>query len=156
MNTMESNNNNDTILEGINLINDYSLAMAAGDHKLMATMHSSDYELDFVQRDAFQGGRLSAEEAHQFWSSWFAGFSEMDYEVVRTIAGEDVIVTQWIFTGTNDGKISPPVFDDLIDPTGRTICFRGVSIYDIQEGKIQRETTYMDLGTVLVELGVML
>jgi hypothetical protein len=32
--------------------------------------------------------------------------------------------------------------------------FRGVSVYDIDEGLIQLETTYMDLATVMVELGV--
>ncbi len=32
--------------------------------------------------------------------------------------------------------------------------FRGVSIYDIGDGLIQRETSYMDLATIMVELGV--
>jgi hypothetical protein len=32
--------------------------------------------------------------------------------------------------------------------------FRGVSIYDISAGLIQRETAYMDLATIMVELEV--
>ena len=78
----------------------------------------------------------------------------MDYEVTRTIAADDVVVTQWIFTGTHTEQLGPPIFDPPVAPTSRTVMFRGVSIYDIEEGLIQRETSYMDLATIMVELGV--
>ena len=38
-------------------------------------------------------------------------------------------------------------------PTGREVRLRGVSIYDIIRGLIQRETIYIDNATLLVELG---
>ena len=41
-------------------------------------------------------------------------------------------------------------------PTGKTIRIRGVSVYDLDGGLIQRETLYLDLATLLVELGVTL
>jgi hypothetical protein len=80
----------------------------------------------------------------------------MDYEVTRTIAAETVVVTQWTFTAANTGPLGPPAFESPREPTGRTIRLRGVSIYDVSEGLIQRETTYMDLATLMVELGVTL
>jgi steroid delta-isomerase-like uncharacterized protein len=78
----------------------------------------------------------------------------MDYEVTRTIAAETVVVTQWTFTGTHTQPLGAPVFDPPVEPSGRTICLRGVAIYDIQDGAIQRETAYIDLATLMVELGV--
>jgi len=53
-----------------------------------------------------------------------AGFSKMDYEVTRTIAAEEVVVTQWVFTGTHTGPLEPTVFGRRVEPTGRTIQFR--------------------------------
>jgi steroid delta-isomerase-like uncharacterized protein len=78
----------------------------------------------------------------------------MDYEVKRTIASEKVVVTEWIFTGIHSGILAPPVFEEQIPPTGKTIQFRGITVYDVDEGLIQRETIYMDLATLFVELGI--
>ena len=132
----------------------YSAALAAGDSKRMDGLCAEDFVLDQVQRDAFQQGVLSRDEARQFWPSWFAAFPEMDFEVQRTIAAEEVVVTQWSFTGTNSGPLGAQVFGSQMEPTGKTICFRGVSVYDVADGLIQRETLYLDLATLLVELGV--
>jgi steroid delta-isomerase-like uncharacterized protein len=138
----------------LNVASQYSAAMAAQDSDTMHSLHSSDFVLDFIHGDAFESDPISSEQTGQFWPAWFAGFPEMDYEVTRTIAGETVIVTQWIFTGTHGGTLGNPVFENPIEPTGRTIRFRGVSIYDIHDGRILRETTYMDLATLMVELGM--
>ena len=65
-----------------------------------------------------------------------------------------MLPTQWTFTGTNSEPLGPPVFEQAFAPAGRTVMFRGVSIYDISDGHILRETSYMDLATIMVELGV--
>ena len=43
-----------------------------------------------------------------------------------------------------------------MDATGKTIRLRGVSVFDLHQGLIQRETLYLDLATLFVELGVTL
>ena len=129
-------------------------ALAARDSEQMDALRSPDFVLDYVYADAFERSPLSAEETKEFWPAWFAGFPEMDLEVTRTVAAETVVVTQWTFAGTNTGPLEPPAFGKRLEPTGRTIQFRGVSIYDISEGLIQRETLYMDFATLWVELGV--
>jgi len=138
----------------LEITSQYVAALAAADTDRMDALRSPDYVLDFVYGDASESSPLSLEETKQFWPSWLAGFPEMDYEVTRTIAAKDVVVTQWTFTGTHSNPLGPPIFDQLLEPTGRTVMFRGVSVYDIDEGLIQLETTYMDLATVMVELGV--
>ncbi len=127
--------------------------MAAQDLDAMRSLHAQDYVVDWVYGDAFESPPVPAEESAEFFPAWFIGFDEMDYEVKRTIAAETVVVTEWLFTGTHTGPLGPPVFEERLDPTGRTIQFRGVTVYDVHGGLIQRETIYMDLATLLVELG---
>ena len=141
-------------LSALEIVSEYVAALAAADIERMKILHAPNYVLDWVYADAFEDPLSTAEESIKFWPSWFAGFPEMDFEVTRTIAGENVIVTQWIFTGTNSGTLGPPVFEEARAPTGRTIQFRGVSIYDVHNRLIQRETTYIDLATLIVELGI--
>lgn len=136
------------------VVAEYAAALAAGDNRRMNTLRAPNFILDWVHGDAFEDGPLSAEDTSRFWPSWFAGFPEMDYEITRTIAAETVVVVQWIFTGTHTATLGPPIFENPLPPTGRTIRFRGISVYDVQGGQIQRETTYMDLATLMVELGV--
>jgi steroid delta-isomerase-like uncharacterized protein len=149
----ETTNDN---LASLTTVTGYVEALAAGDGAGMDAYRASDYVLDLVQRDAFEQSALSHEETNAFWPAWFASFPEMDYEVTRTIAAETVVVTEWVFLGTNSGPLTVPVFGRDMDPTGRTIRLRGVSIYDLQDGLIRRETLYLDLATLLVELGVTL
>ena len=143
-------------MNSLDIIAEYSAALAAGDTERMNALRAPEFELDFVYGDADASGPLTSEETKQFWPSWLTGFPEKDYEVIRTIAAQDVVVTQWVFTGTHGEALGPPIFDEPVPPTGRTIMFRGVSIYDLTDDLIQRETTYFDLATVLVELGVQL
>ena len=128
-------------------------AMAAQDFATMRSLHAADYVVDWVYGDAFEDPPVPAEESAGFFPVWLGAFDEADYEVTRTIAAEDVVVTEWVFTGTHTGPLGPPVFEEKLDPTGRTIQFRGVTIYDVSGGLIRRETIYMDLATLLVELG---
>ena len=138
----------------LDAISDYTSAMAESDVASMEALRAEEFVLDFVHNDASADPPLSAEATQNFWPAWFAAFPENDFHVTRTIAAEDVVVTQWTFIGTHTETLGAPVFDDPIAATGRTVRFRGVSVYDVVGGLIQRETLYIDLATVMVELGV--
>ena len=128
-------------------------AMAVRDTDTMESLHAEDYVVDWVYGDAFADSPVSAEESAAFWSAWFIGFDDVDYELKRTIAADEVVVTEWVFTGTHSGPLGPPIFETQLEPTGRTIQFRGVTLYDVRWGRIVRETIYLDLATLFVELG---
>ena len=145
-----------TVDDSLALIAAYSAAIADSDSASANALHTEDYVLDLVHRDAFGSLPISDSRTEAFWPSWFASFPELDYQVTRTIASEAVVVTQWVFRGTNTGPLTAPIFESSMEATGRTIQFRGCSIYDIVQGLIQKETMYIDLGSVLVELGVMI
>lgn len=141
-------------LPSLELIANYTSALCERDNATMQTLRSPDFMLDWVHSDAFANKPLSKKETSQFWPAWFLAFSEMDYEVTRTIAAENVVVTQWTFTGTQENPLGAPVFDPPLESTGKTIRLRGVSVFDIESGLIQKETMYIDLATLWVELGV--
>ena len=135
-------------------IEKYIAALKTADTLTMEAMRTPDFILDWVHADAFQDKPLTVQETNLFWPAWFKGFSEMDYEANRTIASEKVVVVQWTFTGTHDGFLGNPIFDPPLAPTGRTIRLRGISVFDLQDQLLQRETMYIDLATLWVELGV--
>jgi steroid delta-isomerase-like uncharacterized protein len=145
---------NGSSLPSLDLITKYVTALRECDNTAMQGLRSPGFMLDWVHNDAFANQPLTQEETNQFWPAWFAAFPEMDYEVTRTIAAENVVVTQWIFTGTHTHPLGTPVFDPPQEPTGKTIRIRGVSVFDIGAGLIQKETMYIDLATLWVELGV--
>lgn len=136
------------------VVADYIEALTQRDTTQMDTLRAPDFVLDFVHADAFEDRPLTDEQTRQFWPAWFVGFPEMDFKVTRAIAASEVVVVQWTFTGTHTGSLGPPIFECPREATGRTVQFRGVSVYDVQDGLIQRETAYMDLATLFVELAV--
>ncbi len=131
----------------------YTTALANGDVDAMDAMRAKDFVQDFVHRDAAGHDPASAEDVQAFRPAWLGAFQEFDYEVTRTIAAQEVVVAEWVFTGTHTGTIAPPIFDETLKSTGRTIRIRGVSVYDIRGELIQAETVYLDMATLMVELG---
>jgi steroid delta-isomerase-like uncharacterized protein len=140
----------------LDVITEYTAALMAKDSQRMGALHAPDFVLDWVYADAFETPPSSAQETSAFWPAFFAGFPEMDYQITRTVAAQEVVIVQWVFRGTHSGPLGPPVFETIRPPTGRTIRLRGISVYDVRENLIQRETTYMDLATLMVELGLTL
>ena len=120
----------------------------------MGSMRTTEFILDLVAGDAFDDSRRTASEAQEFWPAWFSAFSEFDYQVTRTIVADTVVVTEWRFIGTNTGKLGSNIFGKEVDPTQKTIQFRGVTVYEIHDQFITSETLYLDLATLWVELGV--
>ncbi len=143
-------------LPSLELIAKYTSALCERDNTTMQTLRTPDFVLDWVHSDAFDNQPLTQDETSQFWPAWFAAFPEMDFDVTRTIAAEKVIVAQWVFMGTHTEPLGPPVFDPPQESTGKTIHLRGVSVFDIEANLIKKETMYIDLATLYVELGVSL
>ena len=138
----------------LGIVATYAEALCGAQGERMAACRAEGYQLDFVHRDAMGGAPLEERDTQAFWESWFKGFPEMDFQITRTIASSEVVVAQWVFTGVNDGPLMEPITPEPIQPTGKPIRVRGVSIYMIKDGKIQDETMYIDFATFWVELGV--
>ncbi len=142
--------NEDMALE---IVSEYLQAIDEADVERMVTLQTEDFSLDFVHRDAFAQEPFTRSEAVAFWTAWFKAFPEMDIRVTRTVVADPLVITEWIFTGTHTGQLGPPVFENTVHPTGKTIRFRGISIYELYRDQVKRLQMYLDMATVLVELG---
>ncbi len=141
--------------KSLDTISQYVAAILAGDSEKMSRLRSPDYIQDLVANDAFLGQPSSNQEIQTFWTHWFRGFADMDYDVTRTIGSESVVVLEWIFTGTHNGPLGHEILGRKIEPTGNTIRLRGASVFEVAGGLIEKETLYVDMATLWVELGVM-
>jgi predicted ester cyclase len=133
-------------------VSKYNMALVDGDADTLHSLRTDDFTLEFVHGDAFEDAPMSLEETRQFWPAWVAAFSEMDYEVTRTIAAPEVVVVQWVFTGIHTGEIGEPVFNPPAPPSGRAFRLRGISVYDFAGASIHKETIYIDQATLMLEL----
>lgn len=120
----------------LEIVSEYVSALAAYDEARMDSLRSPEFVLDHVHGDAFLQQPMTAEETQEFWPAWFAAFPGGDYEVTRTIAAAEVVVTQWVFTGTHTVTLGSPIFEPPVEPSGQTVQFRGVSIYDVSDGAL--------------------
>ena len=140
--------------KALDLVNAYLKAMNEGDTQSMGVKLAADFKLDFVYGDASGDKPLSREETLHFWKTWFEAFPQGYFEATRTIVAENVVTIQWTYTGTHENPLKEPLSTPPLAPTGKTISIRSVSFYDIRDNLIQTDTTYLDLATVFVELGV--
>jgi len=133
----------------------YGAAIIARDSKSLHALRSKDCITDWVHEDAFRYRPDTAQQATDRYEALFVAFPDLNLEVTRTIAGEEVVVQEWTLTGTNKGTLAPPLLRNRsADPTGHRFILRGISVLDISNGLIQRETIYLDNATWLVELGI--
>jgi len=80
----------------------------------------------------------------------FDGFPDYKIGVSRIFVKNNVLVQEWVITGTNKGDFNGA------KPTNKTIGIRGASVLTFTaEGLIKTEHRYFDTGTVASQLGLM-
>ena len=114
----------------------YAAAIAAHDEERMHAMRARIYMLDAVYLDAYGGAPLAEHEGKDMYHALFSAFPDCDLAVTRTIAGAEVVVQEWTFTGTHTGQAeSWSLFGRLHEkPTGRAVRLRGVSSMTLATG----------------------
>lgn len=70
--------------------------------------------------------------AKGFISAFQTGFPDAQYVVEDTIVSGDKVVMRWSCTGTHEGKFLG------IEPTGQSIEITGITIFQVNNGKISR------------------
>jgi predicted ester cyclase len=133
----------------------YAAAIAAQQEARMRLLRAGSYQLDAVYLDAYGVVPLAEPGGTDMYRSLFSACPDGKLVVTRTIAGAEVVVQEWTFSGTQTGRTERWTFCGHMPekPTGREVRLRGVSIYVIIGGLIQCETIYIDHATLLVELG---
>jgi steroid delta-isomerase-like uncharacterized protein len=87
-------------------------------------------------------------------SSFFKSFPDMRVEHIRPplVSGNIVVVEHWA-TGTQLGEIVSPL--GIIPPTGKTAKAMHIDILEFDGNKIKKSTTYDDMASQFMQLGIL-
>ena len=77
-----------------------------------------------------------------------AAFPDGKIELKQISIAGDLSVTEFVARGTHGG----PLMD--IPPTGRPVAIHVCNVVEVRDGKIYREREYMDMLSMLTQLGV--
>lgn len=88
-------------------------------------------------------------ELEAYYKYLLVGYPDLNFDAKSSFGSENQIATEWIMSGTHTGDTAK------FKATGKKFSIRGVSILEIQGGKIIRETDYWDMHLLLQQLGLM-
>jgi len=133
----------------------YAAARAAQQEERLHLLRAGRYQLDVVFLDAYGVAPPTEAEGTDLYRALFSACPDGELAVTRTIEGAELVVQERTFSGAQTGRAEHWALRGRMheQPTGSPVRLRGVSLYDISGGLIQRETIYLDQATLLVELG---
>ncbi len=79
----------------------------------------------------------------------FAAFPDVTFPLERMVADGDTVVAQCTLKGTHKGK-----FGEL-PPTGMSVRLPVAFVVDFEGGKVKRWQSYVDIATMMRQLGAM-
>jgi len=82
----------------------------------------------------------------------FSVFPDLEFEGRRQYIREDLVVQEWTARGTHLGKMTRASIE--VEPTGRTVEYRGMDVIPIRDGLVARKDVYSDSITLLRQLGL--
>ena len=95
------------------------------------------------------GQELRGPEAGLAVSQMFASaFPDGRINVVNIKEFGDTVLVEFIARGTHRGDLMG------IAPTGRSVTIPVCDVFELRDGKIYREREYMDMATMMTQLGV--
>lgn len=124
-------------------LNEYDLARVSG------YLHE-----DFQFQDPATPEPLDETTFQAYMQGLWASYPDMTFEITQTIAQGDYVVVNYICTGTNSGPMTTPT-GGTAPATGRTFTLPASSTLEFKDGKIVREQGYLDLMTLLAQLGLL-
>ena len=95
-----------------------------------------------------EGRRVEGKKAILDWFKIVAdSWSDATYKPLRVVAEGRTVMWEWRWEGTQTA--------DFVDAkgAGRRVNFRGVTIWDLEDGKIKHEVTLYNYSTLLHQLG---
>jgi predicted ester cyclase len=119
-------------------------ALNGHDSKKYSEGFATDGTVTVVGEGEFKGRDAIAGEL----DPWFKAFPDFKIAVTRVFAKGDVVVSEWVVTGTNTGELMGD------KPTKKAIGFKGASVnWFTPEGLLKQEHRYFDMATLMGQLG---
>ena len=130
-------------------IDRYNAAWNAHDVDAILAMHTDDSVFENHTTGDVNTGK---DEIARAISGIFTVFPDLTFEGRRTYIREDLVVQEWTARGTHQGMMSRSGIE--VQPTGRTVEYRGMDVIPIRDGLVARKDVYSDSVTLLRQLGL--
>ncbi len=136
-------------------IDDRSLAAAKAamdafqqaDYVHWASFYADDAVIEDVGSGK-EGRRVEGKKAILDWFKIVAdSWADSTYKPLRVVAEGHTVMWEWRWEGSQTA--------DFVDAksSGRRVSFRGVTIWDLEDGKIKHEVTIYNYSTLLHQIG---
>lgn len=103
---------------------------------------------DYVDHDSPPGTPPGPDGIRYLLSAFRNAFPDVRFTIEDQLAEGDKVVTRYTFRGTHQGELFG------IPPTGRQVAFPGISIYRIENGRMQEAWVNYDAMGMMQQLGV--
>jgi steroid delta-isomerase-like uncharacterized protein len=99
------------------------------------------------------GERAEGEEVRAHIAAIFDGWPDIAFEGRTLYVRDGLVVQEWTATATHAKQARRG--DLVIEPTGRTITWKGMDIIPFENGLVTRKDVYSDSVSVLRQLGLL-
>ena len=130
-------------------IDRYNAAWNAHDVDAIVAMHTDDSVFENHTTGDVNVGREAIADAIR---GIFTVFPDLEFETRRAYVRDDLVVQEWTARGTHLGKMNRAGLD--VEPTGRSVEYRGLDVIPIEQGLVARKDVYSDGVTLLRQLGL--
>jgi len=121
-------------------------ARARDPDRIVERAHTDDYADDFVAIGEFRG----RDAVREFFAEMFAAFPDFEFTVERVAADSDAVAVKWHAHATFSGGRFQG-----IEPTGSRVLIRGCDFFEIEDGRIRRNTIYYDGASFARQIGLL-
>ncbi len=130
------------------LVAGYAAALNAHDPDRVAALYAEDAVVAQAVRDGnvFEG----RQEIRGWVAANLAGIPDLTVTTESVVAEGDRVAWAWVYRGAYAGR-----YPDLPAGRGQPIELRGVSLLELRDGRIGRETVYFDNYDFLVQVGAL-
>jgi steroid delta-isomerase-like uncharacterized protein len=130
-------------------IDRYNEAWNAHDVDAIVAMHTED---SVFENHTTGDANVGREAIARAITGIFGVFPDLAFETRRQYVRDDLVVQEWTARGTHQGTMTRSGIE--VEPTGRTVEYRGMDVIPIRDGLVARKDVYSDGVTLLRQLGL--
>jgi steroid delta-isomerase-like uncharacterized protein len=130
-------------------IDRYNAAWNDHDVEAIVSMHTEDSVFENHTTGDVNIGKDAIRSAI---TGIFGVFPDLSFEARSQYLRDDLVVQEWTARGTHEGAMNRSGM--TVEPTGRTVEYRGMDIIPIRDGLVARKDVYSDGVTLLRQLGL--
>jgi steroid delta-isomerase-like uncharacterized protein len=105
---------------------------------------------DIICEDTAEGRVVHGkQEMKAYYADTIAWSADVKFEIKSLLSSGNRAVSEWVMSGTHTGDIPG------LKATGKNFSVRGVTVVELRDGKICRETEYWNIAAFLQQIGLL-